>query len=174
MITIRKYGNRRLYDNTRSRYMNLDELAELIRGGEDVRILDAKTEEDLTREVLLQVVLETLKGAEMFPAPLLKRIIRLSGQDPVQQVLRKQMGAGLELLFAQIDRMEMMMGGARGFGGAAAPESPAAGPASTQQAPPSEPPPEEEEEDEAPKAPDDELRELRERLAGLEKRLKGR
>ena len=96
MITIRKYGNRRLYDNTRSRYMNLDELAELIRAGEDVRILDAKTEEDLTREVLLQVVLETLKGAEMFPAPLLKRIIRLSGHDPVQAVLRKQMGAGLE------------------------------------------------------------------------------
>ena len=62
MVIIKKYGNRRLYDSARSRYINLEELAAIIRAGEAVQVVDAKTNEDLTHEVLMQVVLEVLKG----------------------------------------------------------------------------------------------------------------
>ena len=57
MVIIKKYGNRRLYDSARSRYINLEELAAIIRAGEAVQVVDAKTNEDLTHEVLMQVVL---------------------------------------------------------------------------------------------------------------------
>ena len=53
---IKKYGNRRLYDTTGSRYVNLDEVAGFIRQGKDVQVLDAKTGKDLTRVVLTQII----------------------------------------------------------------------------------------------------------------------
>ena len=48
-VLIKKYGNRRLYDTAGSRYVNLDDLAELVRAGKEVRVVDAKTGRDLTR-----------------------------------------------------------------------------------------------------------------------------
>jgi len=76
MVIIKKYGNRRLYDSARSRYINLEELAAIIRAGEAVQVVDAKTNEDLTHEVLMQVVLEVLKGDALLPTTLLRRLIR--------------------------------------------------------------------------------------------------
>src|ERR1041385_1940799 len=60
-IVIKKYENRRLYDSSSSRYVNLDDVAALIRKGADVQIVDAKTGEDLTRATLTQIILEESK-----------------------------------------------------------------------------------------------------------------
>ena len=75
-VVIRKYGNRRLYDTSASRYINLDGLAALVRNGTEVQVVDAKTGEDLTRVTLTQVIVENAKeqpGA--LPLELLRQII---------------------------------------------------------------------------------------------------
>lgn len=79
MRTLRKYGNRRLYDTTRSAYVNLDDVARLLRAGEDVRVEDARDGRDLTRPVLLHVLLEVEGAADALPVSLLRRSIALTG-----------------------------------------------------------------------------------------------
>ncbi len=67
-VIIKKYENRRLYDTTNSRYINLDEVAQLVQEGCDVEVVDAATGEDLTRLVLTQIIAEHAKGARLdFP-----------------------------------------------------------------------------------------------------------
>src|SRR3954470_40737 len=58
---VRKYANRRLYDTSAGKYVNLEEIATLIRRGEDVQVVDAKTGEDVTRVVLTQIIVEDAK-----------------------------------------------------------------------------------------------------------------
>jgi polyhydroxyalkanoate synthesis repressor PhaR len=60
-IVIKKYGNRRLYNTFDSRYVNLDEIAALVREGKQVQVIDAKTGEDLTRVTLTQIITEDAK-----------------------------------------------------------------------------------------------------------------
>jgi polyhydroxyalkanoate synthesis repressor PhaR len=153
VIVIRKYPNRRLYDTSRSTYVNLEELAELIRAGHDVKIMDAKTEEDLTKEVLLQIVLDVLRGVDLLPIGMLRRLIRASGTGPAHLLLRQQLSTGLDLVSTQLDRMEALL------------QPPPAPP------PPKKPEPPEPAEDRAAKEADPELDELRARLAALEARL---
>jgi polyhydroxyalkanoate synthesis repressor PhaR len=80
-IVIRKYENRRLYDTANSRYVNLDEVAALIREGADVQVVDARTGEDLTRLILTQIILEDAKGREFaLPSDILRQLVIASGQ----------------------------------------------------------------------------------------------
>lgn len=75
-VVIKKYGNRRLYDTSSSRYINLDEVAALIRKGVDVQVVDAKTGEDLTRVVLTQIITEDARGQPTgLPLELLRQLI---------------------------------------------------------------------------------------------------
>ena len=60
-VVIKKYENRRLYDTTNSRYVNLEEVAQLVQSGKDVEVVDAATGEDLTRLVLTQIIVEDAK-----------------------------------------------------------------------------------------------------------------
>ena len=60
---IKKYGNRRLYDTAGSRYVNLDNLAAMVRAGREVRVLDAKTGRDLTRVTLTQIITKMRKAS---------------------------------------------------------------------------------------------------------------
>ncbi len=83
-VLIKKYGNRRLYDTAGSRYVNLDDLAALIRAGKDVRVVDAKTGQDLTRVVLTQIITEDARGKPTgLPLELLRQLIIAS--DEVRQ-----------------------------------------------------------------------------------------
>lgn len=76
-ITIRKYPNRRLYDTSRSRYVNLEEIAAMVREGKTVRVTDAKTGEDLTPAVLTEVIFEEARGQKgTLPQELLHEMIR--------------------------------------------------------------------------------------------------
>lgn len=73
---VRKYGNRRLYDTSRSQYINLDEVAALVRKGFDVRVIDAKTGEDLTRVTLTQIIMEDARGTPAgLPLELLRQLV---------------------------------------------------------------------------------------------------
>lgn len=167
MTIIKKYGNRRLYDTDRSAYINLEELAALIRDGAEVKVVDAANGDDLTREIMLQIVLDVLRGRELLPVGFLRRVIRASGDDPAQRMLRQQISTGLDVLAAQMDQIEALFA-TMPKPGAKPKAEPAAKPApkATGKAPPPEAA--------DPDAPDAELVALRERLAGLESRLKGR
>jgi polyhydroxyalkanoate synthesis repressor PhaR len=75
-VIIKKYGNRRLYDTATSRYINLEEIAALIRKGKQVRVVDAKTGQDLTRVTLTQIIVEDAKdGPTGLPLELLRQLI---------------------------------------------------------------------------------------------------
>jgi polyhydroxyalkanoate synthesis repressor PhaR len=75
-IVIKKYGNRRLYDTSQSRYVNLDDIAGLIRKGREVKVVDAKTGEDLSRAILMQIIAEDNREASGgLPLELLRQLI---------------------------------------------------------------------------------------------------
>ena len=75
-IIIRKYPNRRLYDTSASRYINLEDIAELIRKGKDVQVVDAQTGEDLTRVTLTQIIVDDAKQQPTgLPLELLRQLI---------------------------------------------------------------------------------------------------
>ena len=81
ITVIKKYGNRRLYDSTHSRYINMDEVAQLVRDGGEVQVVDAVTGEDLTRSVLTQIVVEQARGNDSaFPLDVLRQMIAASGR----------------------------------------------------------------------------------------------
>jgi len=83
-VLIKKYGNRRLYDTAGSRYVNLDDIAALVREGKDVKVVDAKTGRDLTRVTLTQIITEDAKGKPTgLPLELLRQLIVAS--DEVSQ-----------------------------------------------------------------------------------------
>ena len=80
-VVIKKYGNRRLYDTANSQYINLDEVARMVRDGRDIQVVDAVTGEDLTRTVLTQIVVEQSKGeGSAFPLDVLRQMIVASGK----------------------------------------------------------------------------------------------
>ena len=78
-VIIRKYPNRRLYDTASRRYVNLDDVAAMIRQGGEIQVVDAKTGEDLTRVVLTQIIVEDAKGQPTgLPLELLRQLIMAS------------------------------------------------------------------------------------------------
>lgn len=95
ITTIKKYSNRRLYDTEESRYITLEELTERVRGGKDVRVVDAKSGEDLTQATLVQIVLET-NAARFLPIPLLARLIRMQ-DDALGEFFSKYVSTALEM-----------------------------------------------------------------------------
>ncbi|HVK84164.1 MAG TPA: polyhydroxyalkanoate synthesis regulator DNA-binding domain-containing protein [Kofleriaceae bacterium] len=95
-VTIKKYGNRRLYDTGDSRYVTLDELATKIRSGVDVRVVGAETGEDLTQATLTQIVLETGNAAKFLPVQLLTQMIRLS-DDALAEFFSRYVTGALDL-----------------------------------------------------------------------------
>jgi len=70
-MLVKKYGNRRLYDTEESRYVRLNEIAERIRAGADVQVVDARTGTDLTAPTLAQIIFEDRNAARLLPVPLL-------------------------------------------------------------------------------------------------------
>lgn len=96
MVTIKKYGNRRLYDTEASKYITMEELAERIRGGVDVRIVDASTGEDLTQATLTQIIIEGRGAAKLLAVPLLTQLIRM-GDDALAEFFGKYMTWALEI-----------------------------------------------------------------------------
>jgi polyhydroxyalkanoate synthesis repressor PhaR len=97
-VIVKKYGNRRLYDTEGSRYITLEELAEKIRLGAEVKVQDAKTGEDLTQVTLTQIILESRGAARLLPVPLLLQLIRM-GDDALAEFFGRFLSTSLDLYF---------------------------------------------------------------------------
>ncbi len=94
---VKRYGSRKLYDTEESRYVSLDEIAAFIRRGQEVRVVDNATAEDVTGPTLSQVILEeTRRGASAVTADLLHELIRMGGEA---------VSSGVERLQRQMQRM---------------------------------------------------------------------
>jgi polyhydroxyalkanoate synthesis repressor PhaR len=88
-IIIKKYENRRLYNSETSQYINQDQVAQLVRDGHDVRVIDASTGEDLTRVILAQIVVEDAKSPNsLFPLDVLRQLILVSGRATQETSVR--------------------------------------------------------------------------------------
>ena len=103
---IKKYPNRRLYDTTTSSYVTLTEIKHLVMDGQTFAVRDAKSGEDLTRSILLQIILEEESaGAPMFTEAVLSNIIRFYGH-----AMQGHMGAYLESNLQSLMLMQSKMG----------------------------------------------------------------
>jgi len=105
-IILKKYANRRLYDNTRSAYVTLEQVAEMIKAGHFVTAVDAKTGEDVTDFVLTQIVLEEAKNKNaLLPAALLHMIIRY-GDNILGEFFEKYLEQTLKNYLAYKSRVD--------------------------------------------------------------------
>ena len=103
---IKKYPNRRLYDTNTSTYITLGEIKRLVMDSQDFVVTDAKTGDDLTRSMLLQIILEEeAAGAPMFSEAVLANIIRFYGH-----AMQGHMGAYLESNLQSLMLMQSKMG----------------------------------------------------------------
>lgn len=99
--TIKKYPNRRLYDTEISSYIKLDDVRQLVLDHQDIQVLDAKTGEDLTRNVLLQIIAEhEEQGEPLFTTQLLTRLIRFYG-DALQGFMGSYLERSLDVFLEQ-------------------------------------------------------------------------
>lgn len=81
-VVVKKYANRRLYNTESSSYITLENLAEMVRQGRDFIVYDAKTNEDITRSVLTQIIVEEEgKGGAMLPTSFLRQLIGMYGEE---------------------------------------------------------------------------------------------
>ncbi len=101
---IKRYGNRKLYDTQASRYVTLDAVAELVRAGEDLRIIDNESGEDLTALTFAQIILEEQKRKTAPDLPILRWIIQQGGAAVHELVT--SMDRGREALESMRDRAE--------------------------------------------------------------------
>ena len=111
---IKKYPNRRLYDTRTSTYITLADVKELVLKHEEFRVVDAKTGDDLTRSILLQIILEEeAGGAPMFTSDLLAQMIRFYGnamQGMMGQYLENNIAAFADMQKKLQDQAKHMYG----------------------------------------------------------------
>src|SRR5215467_11578272 len=127
-VLIKKYGNRRLYDTTGSRYVNLDDIAALVRQGKDVKVVDAKTGRDLTRITLTQIITEDAKDKPTgLPLELLRQLIVASDEvrqefimwylksafdtyQKVQEAVQNRLGEVQSVILSPVEMMKKFLG----------------------------------------------------------------
>ncbi len=100
---IKKYGNRRLYDHTQSRAVTMEMIAAAVRKGEDIRVLDGETGEDITRRILVQIILEdqNRQQLELLPIDFLRQIIQLRS-EPLAHWMSQYLTAGTDWMARQV------------------------------------------------------------------------
>ena len=108
-IVIKKYANRRLYNTATSAYVTLDDLAEMVKSGDDFTVKDAKTGDDITHSVLTQIIFEQeAKGENMLPVNFLRQIIRFYG-DSMQHVVPSYLNMSADILAKEQDDLRNAM-----------------------------------------------------------------
>lgn len=128
-VVIKRYGNRRLYNTAASRYVNLDDIAALVREGKEVQIVDAKTGQDLTRVTLTQIITEDARGKPTgLPLELLRQLIVASDEvrqefimwylksafetyQTVQNAVQNRLGEVQSAILSPVDMMKKFLGG---------------------------------------------------------------
>ncbi len=115
-ITIKKYANRRLYNTGTSTYVTLDDLAEMVKKGEDFQVVDAKTGDDITRSVLTQIIVEQEnKGPNLLPVTFLRQLIRFYG-DSLQNLVPTYLDFSIDALTREQEKFRSQMTQAFGVG----------------------------------------------------------
>ncbi|MFZ0797604.1 MAG: polyhydroxyalkanoate synthesis regulator DNA-binding domain-containing protein [Terriglobales bacterium] len=127
-ILIKKYGNRRLYDSSNSQYVNLDDIARLVREGKQVQVVDAKTGQDLTRVTLTQIITEDAKEKPTgLPLELLRQLIVASDEvrqefvmwylksafdtyQKMQDAVQSRLGEVQSAILSPVDMMKKFLG----------------------------------------------------------------
>ena len=127
-VVIKKYGNRRLYDSSNSKYVNLEDIAGFIREGRDVQVVDAKTGQDLTRVTLTQIITEDAKEKPTgLPLELLRQLIVASDEvrqefimwylksafdtyQKVQDAVQSRLGEVQSAILSPVDIMKQFLG----------------------------------------------------------------
>ena len=127
-VLIKKYGNRRLYDSSTSKYVNLDDIAGFIRDGKDVQVVDAKSGRDLTRVTLTQIITEDAKEKPTgLPLELLRQLIVASDEvrqefvmwylksafdtyQKVQDAVQSRLGEVQSAILSPVDLMQRFLG----------------------------------------------------------------
>jgi polyhydroxyalkanoate synthesis repressor PhaR len=117
-ITIKKYANRRLYNTGTSTYVTLEDLASMVKSGEDFVVYDAKTGEDITRSVLTQIIFEqeNKEGQNLLPIAFLRQLIRFYG-DSMQMLVPRYLEVSIESLTREQEKFRQQMAQAFGVGG---------------------------------------------------------
>ena len=110
-VVIKKYANRRLYNTASSAYVTLDDLSLMVKDGVDFVVQDAKTGENITRQVLTQIIFEEeAKGQNLLPVDFLRQLIRFYG-DSMQAFVPSYLQFSMENLTREHERLrEQMMG----------------------------------------------------------------
>ena len=110
MVTIKKYPNRRLYDTSRSQYVNMDYIKTLVNERTDFNVVDSKSGDDVTKTVLLQIISEseTNEHQSLLTNKLLKQLIRFYDSD-MQLFLREYLEQSLISFMEQQDSLQGMM-----------------------------------------------------------------
>ena len=110
MISIKKYPNRRLYDTSKSVYINLEDIKRMINERVEFEIIDSKTKDVITKSVLLQIISEseTNQAQSLLTDKLLQQLIRFYDSD-MQPVLRQYLEQSLVSFMEQQDQMQGMM-----------------------------------------------------------------
>ncbi len=107
---IKKYPNRRLYDTEVSRYITLADVRDLVMKGTNLRVIDTANDSDITRSILLQIMLEEESGGEpLFTAPMLAQIIRFYG-GTLQGMFARYLETSLDLFAKQQQEMAQTWG----------------------------------------------------------------
>jgi polyhydroxyalkanoate synthesis repressor PhaR len=115
-VTIKKYANRRLYNTETSSYITLDLLSQMTREGRDFVVVDAKTGEDITHNVLTQIIMEEeQRGKNMLPVNFLRQLIAMYG-DSMQSMVPKYLEASMEAFHKNQMQFQEAMKGAFGGG----------------------------------------------------------
>src|SRR5579863_2391930 len=116
-VTIKKYANRRLYNTGTSTYVTLEDLAGMVKSGEDFVVFDAKTGEEITRSVLTQIIFEQENkegGQNLLPIAFLRQLIRFYG-DSMQMLVPRYLEVSIESLTREQQKFRDQM--AQAFGG---------------------------------------------------------
>ena len=111
--TIKKYANRRLYNTGTSTYVTLEDLAAMVKEGEDFLVYDAKTGDDITRSVLAQIIFEqeNKAGQNLLPTTFLRQLIRFYG-DSMQMVVPKFLEQSIATLTSEQEKFRKQIAGA--------------------------------------------------------------
>jgi polyhydroxyalkanoate synthesis repressor PhaR len=116
-VTIKKYANRRLYNTGTSTYVTLEDLAVMVKKGDDFVVYDAKTGEEITRSVLAQIIFEQegKEGQNLLPINFLRQLIRFYGNS-MQMLVPRFLEASIESLTREQGKFREQMAQAFGVG----------------------------------------------------------
>jgi polyhydroxyalkanoate synthesis repressor PhaR len=117
-VIIKKYANRRLYNTGTSTYVTLEDLAAMVKTGEDFVVFDAKSGDDITRSVLTQIIFEqeNKEGQNLLPIAFLRQLIRFYG-DSMQMLVPRYLEVSIDSLTREQEKFRSQISQAFGVGG---------------------------------------------------------